>query len=797
MSSTPYIEIDWSSTSQHPYVQLGDPTPPKHNSDDILYYTERPAILSATDILSLDIDDIYPYTYSTLHFEDNETEYIYDDEDYFQQLLQANLNAELEVISVLSNDKPLADNTPLIPIQEIYPIPPLDTAPLLDNIPVIENINPISSLDTAPLLENSPIIEEKNTLLVPLKKSDVITPKRSNYNKIYEYSFSTKKINPYMIRDTRGSGTLYNTRKGRYFLIEDIPDLRLYLKQTTKTFIRFSSGPHVIYLGYYFACGFIENNICCQQPAAVVLSHNRHQCNKHLPKFIIHGRFRTGILPQNPSFLAHNRYQTHNHAKEVHSTRLGISYNVITRRYNEWRGKQDFYLKNVMEPLSTKTKKGVNTTRTFYKEYSNFALDANRTQQQINRWNRLKFSNFKAERSSGQVRPFLINEHSHVYKKIQHAVERFPSYSRKSKLEIESEKLLRKRTKNWKRRTKMRNKKRKPLPSLPANFTGKAISYYFNTHNINLAAYKVRRRYNLSSIPDYKFGYLKAVRRYGKYQYRLRSPPPPIVEDKTINTNTRSEATSFSDKLTLDSHRAHFARTTPILHRYPSPKPDPIKSIKDGDERPIRKPRKRNFHATRLYNRWAKKKIHRNFSNRLGISFTTSYHAYTTNVVATKGLDFIYGKKYGNFQFIPSSSPKVKKRQEARFNALVRHTFHNAKLDDNTLTDDKFRAARRHKLLLQENQQFTSPIKHLRYKKKFVEPSQGYYTFPIPFPETKTVSAPAIADTICNDSSVASTSNGNPLSLVNNDNWENVPEHYIPLIPQGAIYEGGRLNQPS
>ncbi|CAG8588913.1 hypothetical protein GLOIN_2v1883375 [Rhizophagus irregularis DAOM 181602=DAOM 197198] len=205
----------------------------------------------------------------------------------------------------------------------------------------------------------------------------------------------------------------------------------------------------------------------------------------------------------------------------------------------------------------------------------------------------------------------------------------------------------------------------------------------------------------------------------------------------------------------------------------------------------------KNFHATRLYNRWAKKKIHQNFSNRLGISFTTSYHAYNTNVVTTKGLDFIYGKKYGNLQFTPSSSPKVKKRQEARFNALVRHTFHNAKLDDNALTEDKLRAARRHKLLFQENQRFTTPVKHLRYKKKFIEPSQGYYTFPIPFPEPTTVSVPVLVETICNVSSVASTSNDNPISPANTDNWENVPEHYIPLIPQYAVYEGGRLNQPS
>uniref|UniRef100_U9UFC6 DUF8211 domain-containing protein n=1 Tax=Rhizophagus irregularis (strain DAOM 181602 / DAOM 197198 / MUCL 43194) TaxID=747089 RepID=U9UFC6_RHIID len=169
----------------------------------------------------------------------------------------------------------------------------------------------------------------------------------------------------------------------------------------------------------------------------------------------------------------------------------------------------------------------------------------------------------------------------------------------------------------------------------------------------------------------------------------------------------------------------------------------------------------KNFHASRLHNRWAKKKKYQNFSNRLGISFTTSYHAYNTNVVATKKLDFIYSKKYGNLQFTPSLSPKVKKRQEA------------------------------------QNQQFTAPIKHLRYKKKFIEPSKGYYTFPISFPETKTVPAPAIAETICNVSSVASISNGNPISSVNTDNWENIPEHYIPLIPQSAIYEGGRLNQPS
>ncbi|PKK64169.1 hypothetical protein RhiirC2_854510 [Rhizophagus irregularis] len=185
----------------------------------------------------------------------------------------------------------------------------------------------------------------------------------------------------------------------------------------------------------------------------------------------------------------------------------------------------------------------------------------------------------------------------------------------------------------------------------------------------------------------------------------------------------------------------------------------------------------KDFHASRLYNRWAKKKKFYNFSHRLGISFTTSYHAYKTNVVATKGLDFIYGKKYENLQFTRSSSPKVKKRQEARFNALPRHTFHIAKLD--------------------KNQQFTVPTKHVRYKKKFVEPLKEYYTFPLPFPESKTASLPNIVEPICNDNPVTPLLNRDRISFSTNDNWENVPEHFIPLIPQHPIYEGGRLNQPS
>ncbi|CAB5296201.1 unnamed protein product [Rhizophagus irregularis] len=77
---------------------------------------------------------------------------------------------------------------------------------------------------------------------------------------------------------------------------------------------------------------------------------------------------------------------------------------------------------------------------------------------------------------------------------------------------------------------------------------------------------------------------------------RIRPRIPPIVEDKVIETNNYNQATFFSDKLIMDFHRAHFARNPPVQHQRPStPEPDHIQSIKDGDERPIAKPRKRKI----------------------------------------------------------------------------------------------------------------------------------------------------------------------------------------------------------
>ncbi|EXX57437.1 hypothetical protein GLOIN_2v1788972 [Rhizophagus irregularis DAOM 181602=DAOM 197198] len=599
MSSIPYIEIDWSSTPRQPYVQLGDPTPPENDSANILHNTELTTVLSSEDIFFLDIDDIYPYTYSTLHLDDNEMEETYDDEDYFEQLL----NAEIEEISCIKHDTPSISSTPLTPIQDNIPLPPPNTAPISDN-----------------LLK----VRKNTTLQVSPEKFHVTTPKRSGYNEIYEirrskmtvldkdsynkkslhkirnifaYSFQTHKLNPYIVMDTRGSGTLYNIKKSRYFLMElhpnadlcltkknsfnvytndiDMPNdhqrifnstskkvnlnyligtyltfifsinrqfspeiVQKYFKRLrqllidklvaiknrlsylaknrqTKTYIRFSSGTHVIYLGFYFRCSHT-----CTQPAAFVLPNNQWQCNKHFTP-----------IPELRKKTTHRKGKDHNTVnfnpwKEVHSTRLGLKYNVIVKRYNKWKGKNNSDLKEVMEPITT-NRKGKSTTRPFYKEYKDLEFYDNRTPQQVKRWNRLKESTIKHEKHLSHCKPFLLKENSTVFKKVSHLVKRDPSYE-KSEEDKLLDQLTRKRAKNWRRRVNNCNKLKKKLPELPVDFSGDAQNYYFQTYNINLFAYKVRRRYDLSNIPQCQYGYLKAKRLYNNHMDRKNLRPPII-----------------------------------------------------------------------------------------------------------------------------------------------------------------------------------------------------------------------------------------------------------------------------
>ncbi|CAB4441047.1 unnamed protein product [Rhizophagus irregularis] len=451
-------------------------------------------------------------------------------------------------------------------------------------------------------LKTLPSLGKKTPSDVSISKPHVTCLNKDGHNKkplhkirnIFAYSFQTHKLNPYIVSDTRGSGTLYNMKKSRYFLMELDPNVDLcltkknsfnvytndidmlndhqrifnstskkinlnYLMGTylafifsinrqfspdtvkkyfkrlrqllinklvaiknrlshsaknrqTKTYIRFSSGSHVIYLGFYFRC-----SRTCTQPAAFVLPHNQWKCNEHFSP-LPGSRLRTQRSRKDfgtPNF---------NQWKEVRSTRLGLKYHTIVKRYNDWKGRYNPNLKSVMEPITT-VRKGKSITKPFYKEYKNVEFDDNRTPQQIKRWKRLKESILKYEEHLYHCKPFLLKENSTVFKKITHLVERDPLDER-SEDDKFLDQLTRKRAKRWRRRINNRNKLRKKLPILPPDFSGDARNYYFETYNINLFAYKVRRRYDLSNIRQCQYGYLKAKRLHNNYMERKKLRPP-------------------------------------------------------------------------------------------------------------------------------------------------------------------------------------------------------------------------------------------------------------------------------
>ncbi|PKY18978.1 hypothetical protein RhiirB3_431896 [Rhizophagus irregularis] len=70
------------------------------------------------------------------------------------------------------------------------------------------------------------------------------------------------------------------------------------------------------------------------------------------------------------------------------------------------------------------------------------------------------------------------------------------------------------------------------LPPLPTWNSWGSSSIFKNTYNINLFDYEIRRRYDVSSIPQYNYGYAHAIQLYRLYNINT----PTIVEDVTHNT---------------------------------------------------------------------------------------------------------------------------------------------------------------------------------------------------------------------------------------------------------------------
>ncbi|PKY56023.1 hypothetical protein RhiirA4_509744 [Rhizophagus irregularis] len=247
--------------------------------------------------------------------------------------------------------------------------------------------------------------------------------------------------------------------------------------------------------------------------------------------------------------------------------------------------------------------------------------------------------------------------------------------------------------------------------------------------------------------------------------------------------NTAAQVCTTPVPFTMSKHRSACILHHKKLVLYTTPKDE--KSPYNND---CRNPK--DFHADLLHRRWASKRIYNHFSQRLGISFDTKYHAYGLNNVVKKGSDCIYGKVYFNFKHRHSTSLRTEKRQHARFESLRRRVFNSSNLPPNANRDSQFLAAKRKCFLFDAEQHICKRLKHLCYKKKFITPLQSYYNFSLPFPDQDIGIIPVhpVKDNnVPTDESIVSTD-----AIL-----DKVPPHLIPLIPDDPFYAGGLLNQPS
>ncbi|PKB98120.1 hypothetical protein RhiirA5_428744 [Rhizophagus irregularis] len=128
---------------------------------------------------------------------------------------------------------------------------------------------------------------------------------------------------------------------------------------------------------------------------------------------------------------------------------------------------------------------------------------------QVAQWNRLTCSVIRSNTHSRFPQPKIIQSPSTdnlnpvVFKQLRHLpTKSIPiRYGNYIKAASTDEKRYRVREKNWLRRLRARNKKKKKLPPLPRDHVGDSRIYYKRTYNIDLFDYKVRKLFNVSSIP--------------------------------------------------------------------------------------------------------------------------------------------------------------------------------------------------------------------------------------------------------------------------------------------------------
>ncbi|PKY49485.1 hypothetical protein RhiirA4_465504 [Rhizophagus irregularis] len=157
-------------------------------------------------------------------------------------------------------------------------------------------------------------------------------------------------------------------------------------------------------------------------------------------------------------------------SKDVHS-RLGVSYTVTIRKYNQHYKAQNARLAHSVTPeTKVNRKKRFTTEYRYFKEYSRLIFDVHRSPKQIERWKRLTTTVLRQEHDgfSHKNKPYLLNEDKSnskpyvIFKQIHHLPKRkYDTVDFMEQCENRTNK-----AKNWIRRVKKRNKLKKQLPPL-------------------------------------------------------------------------------------------------------------------------------------------------------------------------------------------------------------------------------------------------------------------------------------------------------------------------------------------
>jgi hypothetical protein len=221
-------------------------------------------------------------------------------------------------------------------------------------------------------------------------------------------------------------------------------------------------------------------------------------------------------------------------------------------------------------------------------------------------------------------------------------------------------------------------------------------------------------------------------------------------------------------------------------------------------------------HANKIFNEWnndSKKSIH---SNRIGTTYQTSYFANTRRQIFTGDYNYMYSKKYTNYDEICTKySPKTLKNQEKRRAHIYRTQTTEGINDEN----DQQVTAGKAGYLLHKNSTISKKVSHLKYRKMSSKrltretPSPSDYTYNVPFFSINHARRNVMLSTLSDDfvkqikTQMGSTSSQSTIPITPTPpqpiikhipipNWKalpdnhNLPNHLIPFIPSSPIFSG-------